>query len=166
MIQRLIGPTLGRLQSDVLDPLVQRSFNIMFRAGQLPELPEGLTIGEMDIEYTGPLPRAQKMEEVQAIDRWSVGLANMAEIFPDALDLIDIDKAERRKAHLMGVPAIAMKSKEEIKQVREKREKQQQLMQAASAGQELGAGMEAVGKGAKEMGANPEQILKAVAQSG
>ena len=166
MIQRLIGPTLGRLQNDVLDPLVQRSFNIMFRAGQLPALPEGLTIGEMDIEYTGPLPRAQKMEEVQAIDRWSVGLANMAEVFPEALDLIDIDKAERLKAHLMGVPAIAMKSKDEIKEIREKREKQQQLIQAASAGQELGAGMEAMGKGAKEVGADPRQIMKAVAQGG
>ncbi|MES0344011.1 MAG: portal protein, partial [Anaerolineales bacterium] len=39
LMQRLLGPTLGRLQSDYLDPLVQRTFNILYRAGQLGEPP-------------------------------------------------------------------------------------------------------------------------------
>lgn len=162
MIQRLIGPTLGRLQTDILDPLVQRSFNIMFRAGQLPEPPEGITITEMDIEYTGPLPRAQKMEEAQAIDRWLMGLAEKAEFFPEALDLVDLDKAERHKAKLLGVPSLAMKSKAEIEEVREARKKQEQLMQAAASLQAGGEAAQSVGAGATAVGADPQQVMREV----
>jgi hypothetical protein len=163
MIQRLIGPTFGRLQNDILDPLVQRSFNIMFRAGQLPELPEGLEISQMDIEYTGPLPRAQRMETAQAIDRWTMGLAEKAEIFPEALDLIDMDRAELFKARLMGVPAIAMRGKEEVVKLREERAAAQAKQQAIAEAGAAGEAAKAVGEGAEASGVEPKQILQAVA---
>ena len=163
MIQRLIGPTFGRLQNDILDPLVQRSFNIMYRAGQLPDLPEGLEISQMDIEYTGPLPRAQRMETAQAIDRWTMGLAEKAEIFPDALDLVDVDRAELFKARLMGVPAIAMRGKEEVKQIREERQAAQQKQQAIAEAGAAGEAAKAVGEGAEASGVPPAAIMQAVA---
>ena len=37
LMQRLLGPTLGRLMSDFLDPLLSRTFSIMYRNGALPE---------------------------------------------------------------------------------------------------------------------------------
>ena len=40
IMQRLLGPTLGRLQADFLDPCVERVFNILWRSGQLPPPPE------------------------------------------------------------------------------------------------------------------------------
>ena len=163
MIQRLIGPTFGRLQNDILDPLVQRSFNIMYRAGQLPDLPEGLQISQMDIEYTGPLPRAQRMETAQAIDRWSMGLAEKAEIFPEALDLIDNDRAELLKARLMGVPAIAMRGKDDVEKMREERQAEQKKQQTIAEAGAAGEAAEAVGKGADATGVEPAAILQAVA---
>jgi hypothetical protein len=38
LMQRLLGPTLGRFQSEFLNPLIERVFGIMYRAGAL--LPE------------------------------------------------------------------------------------------------------------------------------
>ena len=166
MIQRLIGPTFGRLQSDILDPLIQRSFNIMYRAGQLPDLPEGLEISQMDIEYTGPLPRAQRMETAQAIDRWAMGLTEMAEVFPEALDLYDSDRAELYKARLMGVPAIAMRSKEEVEQRRKTREETQKRQQAIAEAGATGEAAKAVGEGADATGVAPAQLLQAVGSGG
>ena len=163
MIQRLIGPTFGRLQNDILDPLIQRSFNIMYRAGQLPDLPEGLDISQMDIDYTGPLPRAQRMETAQAIDRWLMGLAEKAEIFPDALDLVDVDRAELYKARLMGVPAIAMRGEDEIKQIRKDRAEQQQKQNAIATAGAAGDAAKSVGEGAEASGVEPAQLLQAVA---
>jgi hypothetical protein len=162
MIQRLIGPTFGRLQSDILDPLVQRSFNIMYRAGQLPDLPEGLEISQMDIEYTGPLPRAQRMETAQAIERWAMGLAEMAEVFPDALDLYDSDRAELYKARLMGVPAVAMRGAEEVESMREERKKAQAKQQAIAEAGATGEAASAVGAGAEATGVEPAALLQAV----
>ena len=163
MIQRLIGPTFGRLQNDILDPLIQRSFNIMYRAGQLPELPEGLEISQMDIEYTGPLPRAQRMETAQAIDRWLMGLAEKAEIFPDAMDLVDIDRAELYKARLMGVPAIAMRGETEVKKIRKDREAEKQKQQAIATAGAGGEAAKAVGEGAEATGIEPAQLMQVMA---
>ncbi len=160
MIQRLIGPTFGRLQSDILDPLIQRSFNIMYRAGQLPDLPEGLEISEMDIEYTGPLPRAQRMETAQAIDRWVMGLAANADIFPEAIDLIDMDRAELFKARLMGVPAVAMRGKDEVEKLRAERAEAQQRQQAVAEATAAGDAAKSVGEGAEASGIDPAEVLQ------
>ena len=40
LMQRLLGPTLGRFQSEFLNPLIERTFGIMFRAGALMPEPE------------------------------------------------------------------------------------------------------------------------------
>lgn len=151
MIQRLMGPTLGRIVNDILDPLIQRTFRIMYRAGQLPELPPDIEVGELDIEYTGPLPRAQKMETAQAIQQWMMGIAEKAELFPAAMDLVDVDEAERQIAMLLGVPGKAMRSEEDIAQLREQRAAQEQqaaeaqsMMAGGEAAKSMGEGMQAV----------------------
>ena len=151
MIQRLLGPTLGRLQSDLLDPLIQRTFNILFRAGRLLQIPDGLQISELDIEYTGPLPRSQKMETAQSIDRWMMSIAEKGQIFPDLIDLIDLDQAERMKAQLMGVPAKAIRSAEDVEEIRNARRAQQEQMQKVAMAQQGGEAAQAIGAGAKAM---------------
>lgn len=153
MMQRLLGPTLGRLQNDLLDPLIERTFNIMYRAGQLPEVPEGLTIDQLDIEYTGPLPRAQKMETAAAIQNWMGGVASMAEIYPEMMDLVDVDSAARTIAMLSGVPAKVQRSEEDIAEIREAREEQQRQAQELASAQQAGDAMQSVGRGAQEAGA-------------
>lgn len=160
MIQRLLGPTSGRLQNDIFSPTIQRSFNIMFRAGQLPEVPEGLKITDMDIEYTGPLPRAQKMETAQAIDRWMMSMVEKAETFPEALDMVDVDAAELEKARLLGVPAIAIRGEADIKKIRDDRAAAQESAQKAALAQGAGDAAKAVGEGAAATGAQPAEILK------
>ena len=66
LMQRLLGPTLGRLQSEFLNPIVERAFYSMLRGNALPPMPEVLQQigGDLDIEYVGPLARSQKMDEV------------------------------------------------------------------------------------------------------
>lgn len=39
MMQRLLGPTLGRIQTDFLDPMIKRVFWMLYRKKQLPEMP-------------------------------------------------------------------------------------------------------------------------------
>ncbi|MCK4817635.1 hypothetical protein KA005_17835, partial [bacterium] len=107
LMQRLLGPTMGRMKNDFLDPLVKRTFNILHRAGQLPEMPDKVKEleGELDIKYTGPMARAQQSQDSQAVERWVNGLAGLAEIFPELLDLPNVDEIGRGLANLNGVPA-------------------------------------------------------------
>lgn len=151
LMQRLIGPTLGRLQNDFLDPLVQRTFNIMFRAQALPAVPEGLNIAELDIEYTGPLPRAQKADIVMAVNQWIGGIAQIAEIFPEAMDRVDIDKAAKEIALLSGVPAKLVRSDDEVEELRAARAKKQEAMEQMAALQQGGEAATALGQGAQAL---------------
>lgn len=134
----------------------------MFRAGQLPEVPEGIEISELDIEYTGPLPRAQKLEVSESIGRWMAEIAQLAEIYPSALDIVDVDEAVRHRALLMGVPAKAMRSEEDIEEMREARAEQEQEAAAAAMVQQHGEAAKAVGEGAEAMGVDPQAALSAV----
>ena len=49
-MHRLLGPTVGRLQNDLLDPLIQRTFNMLMRAGQLPPIPPELADADTDMD--------------------------------------------------------------------------------------------------------------------
>jgi hypothetical protein len=149
LMQRLLGPTLGRLQSDYLDPLVQRTFNILYRAGVLGEPPEVVfeDSGQLDIIYTGPLVRAQRADIAQGVMRWAATLAELGEITPDVLDIPNWDEIAKELGSLEGVPAKLMNSDQDIKKTRKDRQAKMARAQAAAQAQEEGAGMEALGKG-------------------
>jgi len=150
LMQRLLGPTLGRLQSDYLDPLVQRTFNILYRAGQFGELPASISEqsdGELDIIYTGPLVRAQRADIAQGVARWVASLAELGEIEPEVLDIPDWDAIGKELGSLEGVPAKLMRADKEIKNRRDQREEQQERTAQGLEDQEVGAGMKALGEG-------------------
>lgn len=153
LMQRLLGPTMGRLQNDYLNPLIVRTFFILYRAGRLPEAPDIVkeNASELDIEYIGPMARAQKQADVMGMERWIGSLAQLAEVKPEILDLADFDAWGRELAKSYGVPAKAMNSNEDIEEIRTQRAQQQAMAQEAAMMQEAGAGMKAVGEGAQAM---------------
>lgn len=166
LMQRLLGPVVARLKTDLLDPVIQRTFNIIYRQGDLPELPEGYNIRDLNIEYNGVLPRAQKADQANIITEFLMEVAQMAEIFPSALDLIDVDAAVRERAILKGVPMKILKSEEEVDQGRkqdaEKQAEMQQIEQAAMGGeamQSLGDGMQSLSQGGGGQGQGGGQGL-------
>jgi hypothetical protein len=150
LMQRLLGPTLGRLQSDYLDPLVQRTFNILHRAGQFGELPTAISEsgnGELDIIYTGPLVRAQRADIAQGVSRWVASLAELGEIVPEVLDIPNWDEISKELGSLEGVPAKLMNSESQIKKIRKDRQAAQAATQQGMEDEQVGKGREALGKG-------------------
>ena len=132
LMNRVLGPTLGRLQNDLLNPLIQRTFNILLRAGQLPDMPEIVAeAGTVDIEYNGPLTRAMKMDATAATERWIGGIAGMAEVFPEALDIPDVDAISKGMAMELGVSEEYVKSDGEVKAKRQERAEAQKAAQEA-----------------------------------
>lgn len=130
LMQQILGPVVGRLQAEFLNPLVKRVFMTMFRAGEFIEPPSIVSESDanLDVEYVSPLARAQRMEEVFAIERWFQQLGTMAQINQDVLDVIDFDRIGRLLAKRIGVPAEAIRSEEEVQQMKAERQAQQQAM--------------------------------------
>lgn len=132
LMQRLLGPTLGRLENDFLSPLISRSFNILLRAGRFGEVPpEVAKLGVIDIKYVGPLARAQRKDTADSIIRWVGGLSQLAETLPEVMDIPDPDAIAHALAELEGVPANLSKAQPKINAERKaKREANADAQQA------------------------------------
>lgn len=151
LMQRMMGPTLGRLKNDLLDPMIQRTFNILYREGRLPPIPEGLPESRLDIQYTGPMPRAQQGNTANEIVRWLGEIAQLAQIYPEARDIPDVDEAVRTIAELRGVPAKSIRSQQEIQVERQRQAQQRAAMEQMAQAQAAGETMQSVGKGMQEL---------------
>lgn len=155
LMQRLLGPTLGRFQTEFLNPLIERCFSILERTGMLSEAPSSIEGQNIDIEYVGPLARSQRMEEATAVERLYEMAAQLVQITPEIMDNIDHDAAIRSRAELLGVPKTILRDKDKVEQDRQARMQQQQEMeqmqQAQMAAQSVGQALPAVQNAAENM---------------
>lgn len=139
-MQRLMGPAFSRLLSEMLDPLADRVFGLLWRAGVLPPVPRDVVIaaqrnqGQLDVEYEGPLARAQRGVEVRAIGESLAVAEQIVRLTQklDILDNIDLDLAWREVAEANGTPRHLIRDSTQIAQGRSVREQQQQAMQDAA----------------------------------
>ncbi len=139
---RMLAPVLGRLQGEMLQPLITRCFNIMLKMNMFPVPPESLQGQTIDIEYTSPLARSQRTGDITAASRMLEMLAPLSQMAP-VFDYLDVDKFVKHTQEVLGVPAKIMKSDAEVAEIRQQRaaeqqammEQQQQLEQAKAAGQ-------------------------------
>ncbi len=97
---RLLGATFGRLQSELLLPLLQRATAILRRRGELPELPMDGRIA--DIAVRSPIARLQAREDVGNIVNW---LETVQKLGPEAAAVVDLPATVRWLAATLGVPA-------------------------------------------------------------
>lgn len=131
MIRQLLGPIYGRLQAEYLAPLVERCFGLMLRAGQFGMVPESLGGQNLKVKYNNPLARAQKQEDVAAIERMTgniTALANLGATVPAAaaaLDKVDFDATLDVIVEGLGVPLKVMRTDEQLGAFRKARAEQQ-----------------------------------------
>jgi hypothetical protein len=123
---RLLGPVLGRLQSELLQPLIDRSFALLLRQGAFSTPPEEMQGQDIDIEYVSPLAKAQKMSELQNTLRGVEVMTQLSQIIP-VLEYFDPDKMVSYLIEVMGMPAQVVRSSDEVAMVRRQ---QQQAAQA------------------------------------
>lgn len=99
-IARLLGATYGRLQSELLTPLVTRALSILSHRGVIPEITiDGRLV---DLEYKSPLAREQIRQDAQNTLLWLDTIKGMG---PEAESVIDKEKLVRWLARTFGVPA-------------------------------------------------------------
>lgn len=133
LMQRMLGSTFGRLQSEFLTPLVERAFYAMLRNNALPQPPEVVLQegGDLDIEYIGALARSQRMEDVTNIQRLAQSVLELSQVSPEVLDKFNADEALDTIAKRLGVPADIVNSDDMVQKIRQQRQQAQAQEQAA-----------------------------------
>jgi hypothetical protein len=131
---QILGPVLERLESELLNPLIERTFNIMLRNGLLAEIPEELQGVSLKIKYISILAQAQKMVGVTAMQQHLGMVGNMAQAKPDVVDIVDWDEAARESADMLAISPKLINTRDKVKTMREERaQAQQQAQQQAMA---------------------------------
>ena len=148
-MERLLGPTISRFESEVLGPMLERVGGIMFRTGALPPPPPEIEqIDAIDIEYVGQLARSQKMVEVESIQNWMNLIMQWSQLDPKVAQLPDLMAAGRIAAPILGVPKSVVKGSAQLEEdITTQQAKMQQMEQM----QQVGATAEAAGKAAPAM---------------
>jgi hypothetical protein len=142
-----ISPILELWQGDeFIKTLIDRTFAIGMRNNVFPPPPPEIEGREIKIQYTHVLAQAQKMIEIQAIDIWTTGVLQDAQIDESVLDLINFDEKNRYKAEMLGISPKLIRSITEVTNIR--REKAKQLA-VAEANERARISTEAAAKGAK-----------------
>ncbi len=151
-MMRQFASTLGRLQSDFLDPLLHRTIAILIRNDKIRPAPFRVTVNDVDIAYTGPIPRAQQAEIANSIEQLMADYAALGEIFPELLDLVDVDKMGLELARVRGVPTKILRDPKQVKKIRKERAEKEEVALELAMAQAGGDAMKAVGEGQAAIG--------------
>jgi len=124
---RILGPVLGRLQSELLSPLIIRVFNILLRKQMFMPAPDILGEQELNIEYVSPMALAQRGQELQSLMRGLEIFGSLSQSMP-VMDYIDDNGLVKNIISILGLPAKVIKSDQQVQEIREGRAQQEAQM--------------------------------------
>lgn len=139
---RLLGPQVGRLQQEYLGKLIQTSFQLLEENNLLPPLDpytaDDLGQGGMSIEYSSPLAKTQRAQELFGMQRLMEMTMQVAQLDPKILDVFNYERQVRFAADVLSVPFESLNTPEEIQLIQQERAQQQQAMMQAQMAQQQG----------------------------
>jgi hypothetical protein len=130
----MLGPVLERLHNELLKPLIDETFTRMVQANLIPPPPEALQGVELDVEFVSMLAQAQRAIGVNGVDRFVGALGAVAQMRPEVIDKIDVDKWADSYSDMLGVDPDIIVASENVAIIRQQRaqaQAQAQQMQAA-----------------------------------
>ncbi|WP_428078547.1 portal protein [Candidatus Avelusimicrobium alvi] len=117
----VLGPVLERLKNELLDPLIDRAFNLLSRQGLLPAAPQSIQGLEMKVEYVSMIAQAQKAAGLASLVQGLNYAASLAAARPEVLDRVDYDRALEEGLNTLGVAPALLRSAEDAQALRRSR---------------------------------------------
>lgn len=130
---RLLGPMLGRQQSELLRPMIDRLFGICLRRGIIKDedIPQKLRGKQIDVRYSSLIAKSQRVAEGQNIMRYMEAITPFINLDPTVGDNINGDAAAKVLAGVFGAPQEMIRKSQEVVAKRNARaQAQQQAVQA------------------------------------
>lgn len=152
----MLGPIVGRLQAELLGPIVQLSFNLLSRAGMIPPPPASLDGAQLELVYVSPAAKAQTLTRGQGMMAYIQQLTQLLPVMPNLIYSIDENALNSELQDLTDAPRRILIDPEEAAARQQEAQKQQQQMAMAEAAPNMA-------KAAKDM-AQARQIDPSIGQ--
>lgn len=137
-----LGPVMDRLNDELFDPLIDRTFAIMVNLsvpdwdaglpGLIPQPPESLQRTKLKVEYTSVMAQAMKMVGLGAIERFASFMGGLAAANPSVLDKWNIDATVDEYADAVGLSPKIINSADDVAKMRDAHAKAQKMAQSAA----------------------------------
>lgn len=127
-----LGPVIARTDDELLDPLIDRVFDMMEEEGLMPDAPEELHGIELGVEYISILNQAQKLVGVVGQDRFLQTMVPLAQEFPQVRAKIDINRLVNNYGEMLGIDPRVIVSDEAADAAVAAQQKAQQAAQSAA----------------------------------
>lgn len=125
----MLGPVIERQQDELLNPLIDITFQHMMKAGLVPPPPKELEGHDIQVEFISVLAQAQRAVGTNGVDRFVNSLGAVATIKPDVLDKFDSDRWADEYADRLGIDPALIVPSDKVALIRNDRAKQQQMAQ-------------------------------------
>lgn len=150
---RLMGPILGRVQTEFLGPVLDRIFGILLRQGKFGPTPESLP-DSFEFKYTSQVTQAQRQSEANGFLRGVEVISPLLQINPQLLtDNVDANKTIRDTFEMFGVSPDKFNPEKQVDVVQQQRAQIQQLSQALELAQQGGEAGQALNQATTQEGA-------------
>lgn len=116
-----LGPVLERFENECLDPAIDRTFNIMLRAGLLPPIPKELRSQHIKTEYVSMLAQAQKASMTTGLEQLASFVGRVSSINAEIPDNVDWDEMVQEYADHTGVAVKVIRPFAKVLQIRAQR---------------------------------------------
>lgn len=149
----LMAPIVGRLQSELLGPMLRLSYNLLNRRGLLPPAPDAIHGIPLEVAYVSPAAKAQSTARGQGMMAYVQQIAQLMPVMPDLMDSINTDNLNSELQDQNDVPRRVLESPESMAKKRKAREEAQQQAQLAQVGPAMASSAKDLAQ-AKQAGLN------------
>lgn len=129
----ILGPFVGRLQSELLGPLVRTNYNMLARYEQVQAAPSSMQGRNISVRYTSQAAKAQATARGHGALTFVQQLVQLQPIMPTIVDHLDEAGLVNELADLTDVPRRLVADPKKVAQMRQQRAQEQQMAQMAEA---------------------------------
>lgn len=126
-----IGPVLEQFNQDLLNPLINTTFQYALELGKFPPIPEALHGVPLRVEYISVMQQAQKLISLDGVNKFNSFMQNLISYDPRALYKFNTNEAINVYADLTSIPPKMIVSDDDANAAMAQAQQAQQAQQQA-----------------------------------
>jgi len=150
-----LAPLLNRMETEYLGPAIEATFELLDRAGELPEKPASLAGASLEVSYSSPASQSQFATRLSDISAFMQDIAPLAQVKPEIMNAVNEQKLLASYAQYRNISPDVIKTEEEVSEMSRAAQEQNQQQQAVAAAPQIGGAMKDIAQ-AKQL--DPEGV--------